>query len=382
MNSIAIIEPVGGHGGMNYYDFGLARGLSASDCKVFVYTSEETIVTEGLPFIVKKTFKGIWGKTPKLLRAFRFVYCLFTSLRDAKINNVAIVHYHFFHYTSLESLCVKLAKMYGFKVVVTAHDVESFSGERDVVKAREILLYSNKVIAHNEVSKNELVSKISLPLSLISVIPHGNYLDSITDFPKKTAARRAIGFSSSDKIILFFGQIKKVKGLDVLLRSLPEVIQVYPDVKLVIAGKVWKDDFSFYEKIIKENCLDNNIISHIHYIPDDAVENYYCSADLIVLPYKKIYQSGVLLMAMSYKVPVLTSDIAGMTEIITDNKNGYIFESENEKSLSSKLIDIFSKQKQLMLIGKEGFNTVKRDYDWNKIGFMTSEVYRELDSDE
>lgn len=379
---VAIIEPVGGHGGMNYYDFGLARGLSTSDCNVLVYTSEETIVTDRLPFIVKKTFKGIWGKAPKIFRAIRFVSCLYSSLKDAKNNAASIIHYHFFHYTILEALCVKFAKLYGFKVVVTAHDVESFTGKRDAGKAKKILSEADMVIAHNEVSKQELISKISLPVSNISVIPMGNFMDSITEFAEKNIARKAIGLSPDDKVILFFGQIKKVKGLDILLQSLPKVVKQYPDLKLVIAGKVWKDDFAAYEKIIQDYDMGDSVISHIHYIPDDDVANYYRASDLVVLPYRKIYQSAVLLMAMNYKVPVLVSDIPGMTEVIIDEKNGYIFESENESSLSSRLIELFNDSEELACIGAAGFETVKKDYDWNRAGKMTCEIYKAMSNEE
>lgn len=379
--SVAIIEPVGGFGGMNYYDFGLAKGLSSNYCKVIIYTSEETNVPSGLPFIVNRSFKGVWGRAPKLLRGIKFISCLISSLRNAKIHGITIIHYHFFHYTILEEICVKFAKIYGFMIVVTAHDVECFSGHKDAGKARRLLSEADIVIAHNEVSKCELLSKISLPISKIRVVPMGNFLDSITNLPEKNISRKTNGLSHDDKVILFFGQIKKVKGLDILLRSLPEVIKHHPNLKLVIAGKVWKDDFSIYEKIIQENNIEANVISHIGYIPDEDVANYYRAADLVVLPYRKIYQSAVLIMAMSYKVPVLTSNIAGMTEIIADGKNGYIFESEDEKSLSSRLIDIFLNTKQLKYIGNEGFNTAKNDYDWNKVGLMTSEIYRELDND-
>lgn len=373
--NIAIIEPVGGHGGMNYYDFGLARGLVAAQHDVTVYTSEETLVPNGLPFQVKKSFKGIWGDAPKFLRAIKFIYCLFTTLTDAKYNDINIVHYHFFGYTALELLCVKLAKLYGFKVVITAHDVESFSGSHDRDKALNILSSADKIIAHNNVSKNELISKAKLSTSSISVVPHGNYLDSIDVLPKKNVSRNILELSAGYKIILFFGQIKEVKGLDILLRSLPAVIDKHPNLKLVIAGKVWKDDYSNYERIISDNCLNSHVISHIHYIADEDVANYYRAADLVVLPYKKIYQSGVLLMAMSYKVPVLASNIPGMTEVINDNKNGYIFESENIESLSLRLIDILSDTEELLRIGESGFETVSRDHDWLRIGKLTSDVY-------
>lgn len=372
---IAIIDPVGGHGGMNYYDFGLAKGLVSAKNRVVVYTSEETDTPMGLSFQVKKSFRGIWGEAPRFLRAIKFVYCLLATLRDAKANDVDVVHYHFFGYTLLELLCVRLAKYYSFSVVVTAHDVECFAGKHDANRALKILSYVDKVIAHNEVSKQELVSRIDLPASSIYIVPHGNYIDSIDKVPEKSVARKFFGLSHDDKVILFFGQIKKVKGLDILLRSLPQVIKHYPGLKLVIAGKVWKDNLSLYEKIIHENQLAGNIISHIHYIPDADVANYYQMADLVVLPYRKIYQSGVLLMAMSYTVPVLTSDIKGMTEIIDDERNGYIFESENIASLSSKLIQTLSDSVKLANVGKSGYTTVFTEHSWNRIGQITSKIY-------
>lgn len=373
--NIALIEPVGGHGGMNYYDFGLANGLSAAHCNVVVYTSEETQVSEGLPFVVKKSFKGIWGGAPKPWRAIRFVICLFATLKDVKARGIKIVHYHFFHYTTLEAICVGAARMYGFRIVVTAHDVESFTGARDKKKSQEILSSVDKVIAHNEVSKKELLNKIEIPSDMVTVIPHGNYVDYVKVSPDRAEARKAIGLSDQDKVILFFGQIKAVKGLDILLRSLPQVTERYTDLKLVIAGKVWKDDFSIYENLIRDNGLDRNVIRHIHYIPDSKVADYYRVADLVVLPYRKIYQSGVLLMAMSYSVPVLVSDIAGMTEIIMDGKTGYVFKSEDVSDLSAKLVNIFSDIDDKERVGGAGFEKVSSEYDWGLIGRKTNELY-------
>ena len=69
---IAIIEPVGGHGGMNYYDFSLAEGLITAGAEVIVYTCDKTVVPTGLSFEVKQTFNKIWGNSNKLVRAVRF----------------------------------------------------------------------------------------------------------------------------------------------------------------------------------------------------------------------------------------------------------------------------------------------------------------------
>jgi D-inositol-3-phosphate glycosyltransferase len=373
---VAIIEPVGGHAGMNYYDFGIAEGLTAAGDDVTIYTCDKTNIPAGLPFDVNLNFKKIWGNSPKFLRAVRFTICLLKSLLDAHRKKIVLVHYHFFNYGQLEKLCVSLALFLRFKVVVTAHDVESFAVEQSSSAANRILSSCDRVIAHNLVSRRELIEKVKLPTEKVLVIPHGNYLNAIHDGPPFTEARKVLKLPSGCPVILFFGQIKKVKGLDILLNSLAPVVEKFPDVKLIIAGKVWKDDFSKYKRLIIKNNLTENVDLHIRYINDYEIPYFFNSANLVVLPYRKIYQSGVLLMAMSYGVPVLASDINGMTEIITNGQNGFTFQSENPKDLEKALIEILSNPELFKAIKEKAYKTINQDYDWNKIGKLTSDCYK------
>ncbi|OEU63626.1 MAG: hypothetical protein BBJ57_13330 [Desulfobacterales bacterium PC51MH44] len=375
---VAIIEPVGGHRGMNYYDFGLAGGLAAGGLKATVYTSDRTVVPIGVPFQVKCSFKKVWGDTPKFLRAARFIACLVYSLLDARRMRAIIVHYHFFHYSFLELLCVTLARALGFRIVITAHDVESFGDSNSFTSAAKILSRADRVIAHNEVSKKELISRINLSPSRLAVIPHGNYLDWIPNHIEPSEARRRLGLPLDFPILLFFGQIKAVKGLDVLLQALPQTVARFPKLKLVVAGKVWKDDFSKYEAFIRENNLEKNVILNIRYIPDDEVALFFRSADLVILPYRKIYQSGVLLMAMSYDVPVMVSDLAGMVEIVKDGQNGFVFRCGDAHSLGESLIAALADPRHRGRVTSAGYETVVRNHGWNRIGRLTVELYRSL----
>jgi D-inositol-3-phosphate glycosyltransferase len=110
----------------------------------------------------------------------------------------------------------------------------------------------------------------------------------------------------------------------------------------VIAGKVWKDDFSQYQRLIEEGGGAERILLNIRYIPDVEIPTFYGAADVVVLPYRKIYQSGVLLMAMSLGAPVVVSDLPGMTAIVKDRQNGLVFSSENEGHLAQVLESFFS----------------------------------------
>lgn len=104
----------------------------------------------------------------------------------------------------------------------------------------------------------------------------------------------------------------------------------------------------------------------IKYIPDSDIVKYYSAADCIVLPYKKIFQSGVLLMAQSYKVPVIVSDLPGMTEIVENLKNGFIFESESVDDLVISMEKVISCD-DLNSICENAYNKLLEKYNWDVI---------------
>ena len=148
--------------------------------------------------------------------------------------------------------------------------------------------------------------------------------------------------------------IKKVKGLEILLESLKEVVAKNPDIVLLIAGNLWQNDFSMYQQIIDENNLSKNVLLHTKFIAHEDVEHYYCASDLVVLPYKRIYQSGVLMMTLSYGRPVLVSDLPPLKEVVVDNESGFLFKTEDVNDLADKLIVILSDQENLERVRENG----------------------------
>lgn len=375
---VAIVEPVGGHGGMNYYDFGLANGVidAGGDCSL--YTSIETKVPIGLGFKCYRTFVGIYGKESRLVRGGRFVKCLLISLINARKNGSEIAHYHFFHAGVMELLCVLISKALGLRVIVTVHDVESFSGGGSSRLSRTIFSLADRLIAHNRVSFNELRDRVRVDSSKIEIIPHGNYLEFLDTTICLDNARLKLGIDPGKKMLLFFGQIKAVKGLDVLLEAMAELVKTHSDIELVIAGKVWKDDFGLYEKLIQRLDLSRWISLRIRYISDDEAQLYYVAADVVVLPYRKIYQSGVLLMAMSYRKPVVVSDLPGMLEVVEDGITGFVFEAGSVKSLVDTLNYALGDPVRLRSVGEAGFELMKDRYSWSLVGEKTARLYREM----
>lgn len=373
---VAIIEPVGGHGGMDYYDFGLCGGLSASGLDVVLHTCDETNSPSGIQFEVRQSFRGIYAKSPDWIRGLRYLRGSVSAVLSAWRENRQICHFHLFHVGVRQLFNVAFAKLFCRRVIITAHDVESFVESLEVpFMSRLTYRLADHVIAHNQISKRELINRIGVSSSRINVIPHGNYLHALRPLPPQSEAREKLGISKSAKVVLFFGQIKDVKGLDLLLDAMPAVLSVHPELILLIAGKPWKSDFKEYEARIISLGLGANCISHIGYVPDEKVPLYYSAADMVVLPYRRIYQSGVVLMAMSYGKAVLVSDLPGMTEIVNDGQNGLVFRQGDGLDLVEKLSAGFSDYSKLYVLAKNGFEHVRTHFDWNLIGEKTKKIY-------
>ena len=117
---------------------------------------------------------------------------------------------------------------------------------------------------------------------------------------------------------------------------------------------------------------------HKRFISHDDVEHYYCASDLVVLPYKKIYQSGVLMMALSYGKPVLASDLEPFKEVITDKKDGFLFKSEDTYDLTRKISVILSDKMNLERVQQNGKTLINMKFGWDAIGRLTKKAYQTL----
>lgn len=367
---------------MNYYDFGLCEGLAKAGVEAILFTCSETEVPPNAPFEIRRTYKNIYGADSAWKRGLRYVRGSLQALLHTVYSGGRICHLHFFHVGPLELMNVLLAKLLGRRVVITAHDVESFVSGLSVHRFSQLAYrLADRVIAHNRASKNELMDILGLPERKIEIILHGNYLHSITEVPDRSTARKHLGLSDQSKVVLFFGQIKEVKRLDLLLRAMPEVVEAHPETTLLIAGKTWKTDFSSYDKLIDELGLAERCVTHIGYIPDREVAFYYAAADLVALPYRRIYQSGVLLMAMSYGKPILASDLDGMAEVVTDGETGFLFPSGDARALAKRLIEVLAVPEVLHRIGESGYRHVMEHYSWAGVGEQTLDYYRSLFED-
>ena len=371
---VAIIDSIGSHGSSHhFYLFAQARGLIDNKVDVTIYSNKKTFLSSPKKIKVENTFGDIFKTKGKLVNAIFFVSGIIKSYFKAKSSSHNFFHLHFFDFSILNFFACFFAIFFDVRLILTVHDVNPFSKKTNFFIKRWCLFLADKIIVHNEFSKKQLI-KYGLNLNKISVVPHGNYLDYIKPKTNKIVAKEKFGLQNK-KVIMFFGMIKEEKGLDILIKSFSEVRQSNKNVILLIAGKNYKTDIEKYIKIIDQLNLKSSCIIHNKYIPENALCDYYGCADVIVLPYKIIFQSGVLLMSSSFNVPVIVSDLDPFVEIIEDQKNGLVFKVNDIKSLTEKLIFSINSAEKMNFYAKNNFEKIKNQYDWTKIGKLSKDVY-------
>ncbi len=152
--------------------------------------------------------------------------------------------------------------------------------------------------------------------------PHPLY-DNFGEAVTREEALKELNLSSDFRYLLFFGFIRKYKGLDILLDAMAdEKIKALP-IKLLVAGEFYEDEKPYLEQIDKLN-LRERVILLKDFIPNERVKYFFSAADLVVQPYRHATQSGVTQVAYQFNVPMIVTEVGGLAEIVPDGKAGYV----------------------------------------------------------
>ena len=195
--------------------------------------------------------------------------------------------------------------------------------------------------------------------------PHPMY-ENYGDAISIDLARKKLNLNPHDKIILFFGLIRHYKGLDILLEALaaPEIKN--QGVKLLIAGEFY-DDKNFYLQLIKKLNLQDCVIVHDKFIPNDEVRDYFCASNLVAQTYRNATNSGVTMVGYFYEKPMLVTNVGGLSEIVPNEVCGYVVEN-NCALISEKVVDFFANNRENEFV--KNVKIEKKKYEW--IEFINS----------
>jgi glycosyltransferase involved in cell wall biosynthesis len=172
----------------------------------------------------------------------------------------------------------------------------------------------------------------------VTLSPHPIFAHFGNPIPKNEA-RIQIGLNPEEKIIIFFGFIRHYKGLDILLNAMASNTIKEANIKLMIVGEFYEDAQPYHD-LINELGIKDNIILYTHFVPDNEVKKYVCSADFIIQPYRNATQSGVTPLAYHFGIPMLVTNVGALADTVPNGKVGVVVEP-NAAAIANGIITLY-----------------------------------------
>lgn len=178
----------------------------------------------------------------------------------------------------------------------------------------------------------------------------------------KQDARARLGIDTGQKLLLFFGFIRKYKGLDLLLEAMADPRIREQGIKLLVAGEFYEEEKP-YQELIRQLAIEDLLLLHTDFIPDSEVRYYLSAADAVVQPYRNATQSGVTPLAYHFEVPMLVTNVGGLPDLVPHNKSGLIVEP-NPAAIAEGILAFFARGGSAFL---PYLREEKKKYSWSRM---------------
>jgi len=379
-------------GGDKPYALGMAAALTSVGMHVDFIGSDDLNLPELLndPLVNFLNLRGDQRpEASRMAKALRVLSYYVRLIRYAATARPKLFHILWNNKFQLfdRTLLMLYYRLLGKKIVFTAHNVNA--GRRDLNDSwlnRHSLKIQyelcDHILVHTYPMKSELEADFRIPRDQVSVIPFG-INNTIRNTGLSTAeAKRQLGVESSDKTLLFFGNIAPYKGLEYLIDAFTELSQKDGRYRLIIVGKP-KGSEDYWKQIhqgISRSGIRDRVIERIEYIPDEETELFFKAADVLILPYAHVFQSGVLFLGYSFGLPAIAADVGSLKEEVLEEETGFVCKPRDSSDLARVIrkyfdSDLFRNLETRRLEIKAYAN---ERYSWDNVAAITTRVYSDL----
>lgn len=193
------------------------------------------------------------------------------------------------------------------------------------------------------------------------LVQHPLY-DNFGEIISKEEARGKLKINNEELLILFFGFIRKYKGLDLLLNAMSDERIKKSGIKLMIAGEFYEDKKPYFELIEKLGIKDQ-LILRTDFIPDSEVKYYFCAADAVIQPYRNATQSGVTPLAYHFEKPMIVTNVGGLPSLVPDGKAGLVTEPDS-KSIANAILRFYNTDSRIFI---SPMREIKKQLSWDNL---------------
>ncbi|MFV2062742.1 MAG: glycosyltransferase family 4 protein [Chloroflexota bacterium] len=268
---------------------------------------------------------------------------------------------------------LRLAHRAGIGIVWTAHDLFRHDRATDPVERsfmRSLFGIADAVIVHCASAADGLVEALGIvrsSRSKIQVIPHGHYVGVYPDTLSRTEARRRLEVPKEARLVAFVGWVRPYKGVTELLEAFAEVPE--PSARLVVAGRALDDAYA--QRIRDLAAADGRVALSLGFVADDELQLYLRAADVVATPFREIFTSGSVLLAMSFGRAVIAPRRGCVADAL-DEAGGILYDADDPQGLKTALR--VAMDADLEAMGRYNGEHLER-FDWSRVAAATQEVY-------
>jgi glycosyltransferase involved in cell wall biosynthesis len=214
-------------------------------------------------------------------------------------------------------------------------------------------------IVQSETVERDLKSAVQNPS--YRKVAHPVYENFGPSIPK-TEARQRLGLTG-EKILLFFGYVRRYKGLHTLIDAI-KIVKDSLDVTLLIVGEFYENETGYREHIARIG-IESTVRVISDYVPNEKVAEYFSAADAVVLPYNSATQSGIVQIAYNFDKPVIATDVGGLAETVVNDVSGLIVPPESPQALAEAIVRFYRENLETKL--SDGARKEKIKYSWDDL---------------
>lgn len=358
--------------GISYYSIRMANALSES-CSVSVVCFRNLLPDFFFPGRVRigKNISGLtYSSAVKVFDGMDYNNPItwYGAYRHLKANKPEIIILQW--WTSSVSHMHLLLKCMGWllksRIIIEFHEVvdpleESILPIRLYSRLMGTILRKNlnAYIVHSTSDKILVSKRYKIPLQKIHVIQHGMY-DHYGDIIGNEEAKALLSIKE-EFVILFFGLIRKYKGITYLIEAFEQLpADIIQKSRLLIVGEIWEGKEELLAQIKSSKHLEKITLID-EYVADNMVPQFFSAANVVVLPYTRASQSGIAHIAMSYGKPVIVSEVGGLKESMRDYSGSFFVPPEDTNAIKMQLIKHFGNEK-IYVTPKLDWNTISKEY--------------------
>jgi glycosyltransferase involved in cell wall biosynthesis len=357
------------------YDHALCRALAAAGAEVELYTSRfaygSVAPADGyrrheLFYRGAGLLAGSSSAARRARRAVKLAEHVPDMLRYRRAaRDAQVVHFQWLTVQELDGRLLPRGRRAGGAqaLVLTAHDVlprEARASQREA--QRRVYERFDALIVHSEHGRRRLTGELGVAPERVHVIPHG-VLAHLAERPRTAPAFRADG-----QVVLFFGLLRPYKGIDVLLEAWQEGIG---------GAELWIVGMPRMEIAPLRAAAPPSVRFVPRFVDDAELPAYFGRADLVVLPYREIEQSGVLFTALAFGKPLLLSDVGGFAEVAADGLARAV-PAGDSAALRAALQQLLGDAPARAALAQRALGASAGDYGWERIAQRTLALYRSL----